>query len=103
MSKLMDEQVRKTEVLVSGLSRNRCVLESLDVNERELGELETDSRALDTDNRELERMKAEVQAKSREANRKLKALREKFMYVKNKVKRKTLPENWKELGIMDKK
>jgi hypothetical protein len=103
MPKLLDEQVKKTEMLIFGLRKNKHVLARLDMDEEVINELEAENRALETDNQELEQLKTELKEKSRKANLRLHAIRETFMLVKGKVKRSTHAEIWKDLGIMDKK
>jgi hypothetical protein len=103
MAKLIDDQVKKTEILITGLRKNKYVLKNLDLDEAVINELEVENQALDVANQELERSKAEAKAKSKDANLKLNALREQFLNIKNKVKRNTTAENWKDYGVLDKR
>jgi predicted nucleic acid-binding Zn-ribbon protein len=103
MSKLVDDQVKKTDLLISGLRNNMDVVNNLGLSENLFSEIETESSALSTANQELEQLKKELKEKSMNVNRQLFSLRKKFMEIKKKVKVSIGNERWKEVGIMDKK
>jgi outer membrane murein-binding lipoprotein Lpp len=103
MSKVIDEQIKKTELLISGLKNNPEVVKKTGLDENLVRELETENNVLNADNQELERIKKEAKEKSREANRKLTKLRKKYTEIKREVKKNTDYETWKQVGIKDRK
>jgi dsDNA-specific endonuclease/ATPase MutS2 len=101
--KLIDDQVEKTGILISGLRNNKEVVKDWGINETLIDELETGKAELIKDNQELERLRAEVKEKSGAAKKKMANLQEKFMEVKIKVKRNTDFTTWSKFGVMDKR
>ncbi|MDR1897163.1 MAG: hypothetical protein LBR10_10275 [Prevotellaceae bacterium] len=103
MSKLVNEQIKKTEILISGLRNNQEVVKKWGINEMLINELEIEKIELDKDNQELERLKTEVREKARAATKKMENLREKFFAIKKIVKRDAEPIKWRQFGVMDKR
>jgi regulator of replication initiation timing len=103
MSKVINDQVKKTEILISGLRNNMAVVKNWELDEQSINELETENNALNADNQKLERLMEEARPVSKEANRKLADVRTKFMVIKKKIKLSTDPAKWEQFGIMDKR
>ncbi|MDR3262028.1 MAG: hypothetical protein LBT78_09375 [Tannerella sp.] len=98
MSKVIDEQVKKTEVFISCLKKNMKLLGQLD--ERLISELEAENNVLNAENKEVERIKEEAREKSLEANRKLVQARRKYVELKKHVKKNTPSNKWRMVGIL---
>jgi flagellar motility protein MotE (MotC chaperone) len=103
MSKLISEQVKKTEFLISGLRNNKEVVKSWWIDAPLVDELEAEKNVLDKANQELERLKAEFSERSKAATQKLELHQKKFIEVKKKVKSNTDPAKWLQFGVMDKR
>jgi SMC interacting uncharacterized protein involved in chromosome segregation len=103
MSKLINEQVRKTEILISGLKSNKDVVKNWGISESLISEMEAEKMELDKDNQELERLKTEIREKSRAATKRMANLQKKFSAVKKVIKRDAEPIKWRQFGVIDKR
>jgi predicted nucleic acid-binding Zn-ribbon protein len=103
MSKMIREQIGKTEILISGLRNNLNVVEKWGINEQLIKELETEKTELNVKNQEIERLLDEARNISKEANDKLSILKEKFLETKKKVKINTDSARWEQFGVLDKR
>ncbi|MDR0749915.1 MAG: hypothetical protein LBF62_10165 [Tannerellaceae bacterium] len=103
MSKTVSEQVKKTEMLISGLRNNSEIMKNAGVSEQLISELEAENAGLNKQNQELERLMEEARPISKDANRKLAEVRTKFQEIKKKVKLSTDASKWEQVGIADKR
>ncbi|MDR1883517.1 MAG: hypothetical protein LBR26_12170 [Prevotella sp.] len=103
MSKLINEQVRKMEILISGLRSNKDVVKNWGISESLISELDVEKIELDKDNQELERLKTEIREKSRAATKRMVNLKKKYTVVKKVIKRDAEPIKWGQFGIMDRR
>jgi exonuclease VII small subunit len=103
MSKLISEQVRKTEILISGLKNNKDVVKNWGIDESIINDLETEKISLNEANQELERIKTEAKEKSRTATKQMSDLQKKFVEVKKIIKRDAEPLAWSQFGVLDKR
>ncbi|MDR0682634.1 MAG: hypothetical protein LBG15_12440 [Dysgonamonadaceae bacterium] len=103
MSKTISEQVKKAEMLISGLRNNVEILRNADLNEQLISELETEKEILNKQNQEVERLLDEARPISKDANKKLLEVRTKYQEIKKKVKLSTESSKWEQVGIADKR
>jgi hypothetical protein len=103
MSKTINEQVKKAEMLISGLRNNVEIMKNAGLNEMLISELETENSVLSKQNRALEQLLEEARPISKEANRKLLEVRTKYQEIKKKVKLSTESSKWEQVGVMDKR
>jgi ABC-type transporter Mla subunit MlaD len=103
MSKTISEQVKKAEMLISGLRNNVEIMKNAGLNEMLISELETENSVLNKQNQELERLLEEARPISKDANQKLSEVRTKYQEIKKKVKLSTEPSRWERVGIVDKR
>ncbi|MDR3339088.1 MAG: hypothetical protein LBT25_03150 [Candidatus Symbiothrix sp.] len=103
MSKTISEQVKKAEMLISGLRNNVEIMKNAGLNETLISELETGNNVLNKQNQELERLMEEARPISKDANRKLSEVRTKYQEIKKKAKLSTESSKWEQIGIMDKR
>jgi septation ring formation regulator EzrA len=103
MSKVISDQVEKSQLLISGLRKNLNLAKAYSVDSVLLNQLDAENKELDAENKELERLQQEIRMKSREAQKKLALSREKITNIKRLIKKNTDPSRWKDLGIMDKR
>lgn len=103
MSKMIRDQIEKTELLISGLRNNSDVVKNWKIDEQSIKELETEKAELNVKNQELERLMEQARGISRDATVKLSNLREKYTDIKKKVKMNTDPARWPQFGIPDKR
>ncbi|MDR3218374.1 MAG: hypothetical protein LBU22_05240 [Dysgonamonadaceae bacterium] len=103
MSKTISEQVKKAEILISGLRNNVEIMKNAGLNEVLISELEAENSVLNKQNQALEQLLEEARPISKDANRKLLEVRAKYQEIKKKVKLGTEPAKWERVGIVDKR
>ncbi|MDR1809396.1 MAG: hypothetical protein LBR34_03190 [Prevotella sp.] len=103
MSKLINDQIAKAEMLISGLKKYSDIAKNAGLDMKTLVELGNESLVLSKQNAELEKMMSEVKAAARNANKKLAEVKNMFQSVKKQVKLNTDPSKWGLVGIMDKR
>jgi hypothetical protein len=103
MSKIITEQIKKTEILISGLKNNKDVVKKWGVEESAILALEAEEKLLDSYNQKLESLLAEARATSKEANKKLYNVKAMFATIKKQIKTNNDPLKWSQFGVMDKR
>jgi hypothetical protein len=103
MSKIVSEQIKKVEILISGMKSNKDIIKKAGLDENLISELETENNALNADNFELERLKTEVREKSRATTKKMVNLRRRYVETKRSIKKNADSAKWGQFGIMDRR
>ncbi|MDR1743038.1 MAG: hypothetical protein LBR48_04365 [Dysgonamonadaceae bacterium] len=103
MSKVINEQVKKAEALISGLRKHPEMMKKAGLNEALINTLETESKLLNSQNQELEDLELKRREASRKANKKYNEIRVHFQDMKKKIKLSFDPSEWAQAGISDKK
>lgn len=103
MSKILEEQVQKAQMLVDGLKKNREQVKARGVTDGQIAELEQKAEQLKAMNEEVERLRDELSRKSKAANRQMMETKGKLMELKHFVKRYFEPGHWRDLGVPDKR
>jgi predicted nucleic acid-binding Zn-ribbon protein len=103
MSKVINDQIQKTENLIVGLRNNLAQVKGFMIDEQSINELESDISTLNVTNQKLERLLEEARPISKDATAKLADVKTKFMALKKKVKLNVDPSKWEQFGIADKR
>lgn len=103
MSKVISEQIEKTQVLLTGLKSKAELIKNKGLDDEFMNRLNTDNNLMATYNQELDKLKAELKAKTIQANRKMMEIKTQVKEAKRVVKRDFMQHQWKEFGITDKR
>jgi len=103
MSKIISEQIEKTEMLLNGLRSKAELIKDKGLDEEYVNKLNSDNKLMATYNEELDKLKAELKAKTIQANRKMLEIKTQVREAKRVIKRDFLQNHWKEFGIIDKR
>lgn len=103
MSKVISEQIEKTQMLLNGLKGKIDSLRNKGLDEVFIDKLKTDNHLLATYNEELDKLKAELKSKTIQTNRKVMEIKNQVKEAKRIIKRDYLQQQWKEFGITDKR
>lgn len=104
MAKVYAEQVKKAQLLATGLKSNVELVKSrCGITLEQIQALETSAEEAARMNAEVEALREEVSRKATIANRKLDEVKKNMMSAKRLIKNTFDPSKWVELGVMDKR
>jgi len=103
MSKVISDQIEKTQMLVNGLKSKVELVKNKGLDDEFINKLNAENKLMATYNEELDKLKAELKAKTIQTNRKMLEIKTQVKEAKRVVKRDFLQHQWKEFGITDKR
>ena len=103
MYQIFHDQIEKSNLLISGVTRNQRLGRDAGVEESTLQKLEEDCRRLETISAEIDKLREELQKKSEEGHKALNTLKSRTLTVKKAVKSKYDQTWWIKFGIPDKR
>jgi hypothetical protein len=103
MSKVISEQIEKTQMLVNGLKGKVELVKDKGLDNEFIDKLNAENKLMSTYNEELDKLKAELKAKTIQTNRKILEIKTQVKEAKRVIKRDFMQHQWKEFGITDKR
>jgi len=103
MSKVISQQIEKTQSLVEGLKNKIELVRNKGLDEEFIKKLDSDNQLMDIYNNDLDKMKTELKARTIRANKKMIEIKNQVREAKKVVKRDFNQPQWKEFGIIDKR
>jgi len=103
MSKVISDQIEKTQTILTGLKNKTDILKNKGLDDAFINKLNADNKLMATYNEELDRLKADLKAKTIQTNRKMMEIKTQIREAKKIIKKDFLQHQWKEFGITDKR
>ena len=103
MSKTIELQIEKSQVLIEGLNRNICELRAKGVRDESLTAMSNDLTTLKKMSDECDAIREDLSGKVKTMNEVLKRVKEAFANHKLIVKRNYPQERWINYGVQDKR
>jgi len=103
MSKVITQQVEKTQLLINGLKEKIVLVKNKGLDEGFIDKLNANNQLMGTYNEELDKLKAELKEKTIQANRKMMEIKSQVRDAKRIIKRDFEQPQWKEFGLIDKR
>ena len=103
MSKTIELQIEKSQVLIEGLNRNICELRAKGVRAESLTAMSNDLTTLKKMSDECDAIREDLSVKVKKMNEVLKRVKEAFANHKLIVKRNYPQESWINYGVQDKR
>lgn len=103
MSKTIETQIEKSNVLIKGFRNNIEFLRDKGINKEILDDMENNLRSLEELNRQCDEMRAKLKDKVKEVNDVLSTSKQAYFDMKKIIKCNYLQEEWSKFGVMDKR
>lgn len=103
MSKIISDQIEKTQTLLNGLKNKIELLKNKGLDEEFINKLSADNRLMENYNTELDKLKTELKAKTIASNKKMIEIKTRIKEAKKIIKNNYLQNEWKDFGITDKR
>ncbi|MBB4036192.1 hypothetical protein GGR21_002093 [Dysgonomonas hofstadii] len=103
MSKVISEQIEKTQMLLNGLEGKAELVKNKGLDDEFIKKLSVNNQQMTVYNEELDKLKAELKAKTIQANRKIMEIKSQVKDAKRVIKRDFSQYQWREFGINDKR
>ncbi len=103
MSQVHSNSIKKTELLITGLRRNKETLENKGIDEQLITKLEISKNQSVTYEKEKDALRAELKAKTLQAMIRMNEISSLTKQIKQIIKKNYDQSKWADFGIMDKK
>lgn len=103
MSKTIQTQIDKSQMLLDGLRKNAAEVSDKGITTDALNHLEDVLKKLDAANAECDAIRAELSQKVKHMNGLLSDVKDQFAGLKKVIKGNYLQEEWQRFGVQDKR
>lgn len=103
MSKTIDLQIEKCQILIDGLRRNMTEVADKGINAQVLDEIERNIGVLKAAGQECDAIRATLTEKVKSMNKVLSTVKDTFILTKKKIKSNYPQYDWAKYGVMDKR
>jgi hypothetical protein len=103
MSKTIDLQIEKSQVLIDGLRKNLREVQNRNISASDLDGMDGQLKELAAANKECDAIRAELSAKVKTMNKILQNVKDSFAEKKKIIKGYYPQEEWMKFGVQDKR